>query len=324
MIFFNDLVLKAGCLGLLVFRKLKKFIPVIKFFVMFKSISVYINYLIHENGKFLYSLSICAILKNEADYIKEWIEYHRIAGADHFYLYDDNSTDNLLDILKPYIDEGIVTYKKLNGEWMQVLAYNNAIKKYKNKSKWMAFIDIDEFIVPLNKEKIQNVLDYVENTVVKRKIFGMIVYTVSYGYSGHYNKPSGLVIENYTKSDGIDVFKTIVNPRSVVTFCGAHTAIHFFNTALTNEKGIPFENELYRKGIDLSIASVDSIRINHYRTKSYEEYKTKIERNSKKQKNHGIVDGYTMIEYVPDYFSSKEDMVMGAYVEVLHQRLKIV
>ena len=44
-----------------------------------------------------YNLSICAIFKNEAKYLKEWIEYHRIFGVDHFYLYNIGSRDSFLD-----------------------------------------------------------------------------------------------------------------------------------------------------------------------------------------------------------------------------------
>ena len=36
-----------------------------------------------------HQLSICAIFKNEAKFLKEWIEYHRLVGVDHFYLYDE-------------------------------------------------------------------------------------------------------------------------------------------------------------------------------------------------------------------------------------------
>ena len=39
-------------------------------------------------------VSICAIFKNESMYMKEWIEYHRIIGVDHFYLYNNFSSDN--------------------------------------------------------------------------------------------------------------------------------------------------------------------------------------------------------------------------------------
>jgi len=31
-------------------------------------------------------LSIVAIVRNEGTYIKEWIEYHRMLGVEHFYI----------------------------------------------------------------------------------------------------------------------------------------------------------------------------------------------------------------------------------------------
>ena len=37
-----------------------------------------------------YEVSICAMYKNEAKYILEWIEYHLMIGVDHFYLYNNN------------------------------------------------------------------------------------------------------------------------------------------------------------------------------------------------------------------------------------------
>lgn len=35
----------------------------------------------------------CSLVSNEAAYLPEWIEYHRLQGIDHFVLYDNNSTD---------------------------------------------------------------------------------------------------------------------------------------------------------------------------------------------------------------------------------------
>ncbi|ELV04510.1 glycosyltransferase family 92 protein [Brachyspira hampsonii] len=63
-----------------------------------------------ENNEPKDYISILATVKNEAPYIKEWIEYHRIIGAERFYIYDNESTDNLKEVLEPYIKEGIVIY----------------------------------------------------------------------------------------------------------------------------------------------------------------------------------------------------------------------
>ncbi len=55
-----------------------------------------------KENKYSYYLSIGAIFNDEADYLKEWIEYHRLAGpVEHFYLYNNNSQDHYLDVLQP-------------------------------------------------------------------------------------------------------------------------------------------------------------------------------------------------------------------------------
>ena len=68
--------------------------------------------LVFENNRndFI-DLSICAIMKNEGPYVKVWIDYHRLVGVKRFYIYDNESTDNMKEVLDPYIQKGIVVYK---------------------------------------------------------------------------------------------------------------------------------------------------------------------------------------------------------------------
>ena len=40
----------------------------------------------------------------------QWIEYHRLLGVEHFYIYDNNSEDAILARLQGYMDAGVVTY----------------------------------------------------------------------------------------------------------------------------------------------------------------------------------------------------------------------
>jgi|GEM_PF-3854740 len=66
---------------------------------------------------------------NEAPYLKEWLDYHLKVGVEHFWLYDHDSEDNFREILEPYI--------------------NDAIRRSKNLSKWLALVDIDHYCVYL-------------------------------------------------------------------------------------------------------------------------------------------------------------------------------
>ena len=88
-------------------------------------------------------LAIVLIIKDEAQYILEWINFH---GVSHFFIYDNESSDNLLEVLQPFIASGLVTYHKIPGKVRQLDAYNHAISKYKRKFKYFAMIDTDEFL----------------------------------------------------------------------------------------------------------------------------------------------------------------------------------
>ena len=57
-----------------------------------------------KNGvKYPYKLSVVAIMKNEGPYLREWIEYHKLVGVEKFYLYNNGSTDDTVEILSPYV-----------------------------------------------------------------------------------------------------------------------------------------------------------------------------------------------------------------------------
>ncbi len=101
-----------------------------------------------DKDLFLHDLSIVAILKCEGPYLKEWLDYHLIAGVDHFYLYDNESPDNQVEVAKPYVEAGLVDYFPIKGKPVQVRAYNDAVKRFKFQSRYIAFIDGDEFIYP--------------------------------------------------------------------------------------------------------------------------------------------------------------------------------
>ena len=101
-----------------------------------------------DKNLFLHDLAVAAILKCEGPYLKEWLDYHLVAGVDHFYLYDNDSPDNQREVAEPYIKAGLVDYIPLPGKGMQYIAYSDAVNKFKYQCRYMAFIDGDEFIFP--------------------------------------------------------------------------------------------------------------------------------------------------------------------------------
>ena len=104
-----------------------------------------------DKNLFLHDLAVVASLKDEGHYLKEWLDYHLLAGIEHFYLYDHESTDNYNEIIKPYIDSGLVTSMVYPNEVSMYAIYNDAVKQFKFQNRYMAFIDLDEFIYPKSR-----------------------------------------------------------------------------------------------------------------------------------------------------------------------------
>lgn len=112
------------------------------------------------------TLAICAIFKDEAPWLSEWITYHHaVLGVNIFYLYNNDSTDNYREVLAPFLEKGMVTLIDWSSKdpnhlifkapeenllvTAQLGAYNDCLKnKALGKVDWLAIIDIDEFIVP--------------------------------------------------------------------------------------------------------------------------------------------------------------------------------
>ena len=58
---------------------------------------------------FQYYLSACAIFRNEAPYLEEWLVFHLGIGVEHFYLYENRSTDDFRGVLAPFVERRQVT-----------------------------------------------------------------------------------------------------------------------------------------------------------------------------------------------------------------------
>jgi len=97
----------------------------------------------------MYTLSVGALFKNESHSLREWIEHYLYHGVEHFYLVNDNSDDNFMDILKHYIDKNIVTLYDSNwGYYLgrQKAIYNTYILPHLKETQWLLIVDLDEYM----------------------------------------------------------------------------------------------------------------------------------------------------------------------------------
>ncbi|OIM20752.1 hypothetical protein ATX59_07495 [Oenococcus oeni] len=219
-------------------------------------------------------LIVLSIVKNEGFYIKEWIDFHLLIGVDKFIIYDNGSTDDTKTILQPYIDSKIVRYIYLPGESQQVPAYRDAIKNQLKVSAWVITIDVDEFLVPVSQVTLKDFLKTVPNSVSQIMIGWMV-----YGSNNLICRPKGLVIENFSrhaKNDYIADYKSIIKSERFIDVLNAHMYLVAGKTVDENMHRI--WSYPYSEMIGSRPASKRIFRINHYYTKSLEEYELKIKR----------------------------------------------
>lgn len=180
-----------------------------------------------KKSKYKYQIAVCAMFQNEAEWLKEWIEYHKLIGVEHFYLFDNGSSDNFKEVLKPYIKKGIVElyqHPQVGQNQHEFLAIQyhlngTAIDLAKYKAKWLAIIDVDEFIVPLQTNFLLDLLSNYE------KYGGLYANWLMFGTSNIQKIPYGcLMIEalNHCAVGQVPVGKSIVRPERVSSCTNPH------------------------------------------------------------------------------------------------------
>ena len=210
-------------------------------------------------------LSAVVIAKNEGPYFKEWLDWHIAKGIEKFYVYDNESTDETLNVLQPYIEKGIVEYTWFPGYRKQLAAYDDCLKKHRFDTRWLAVIDMDEFIVPLKNKTIPDYLKDFENFPVVE------INWLCYGSNGEKKKRKGPVMERFKRhslpSHPLNKHvKSILDPLRVYGMIGCHEAARIDGKA-ADSNGNPVKIS-WRDRAPLH----DKIRINHYAVRSYEEF----------------------------------------------------
>jgi len=174
----------------------------------------------------MYYFTIGAVFKNESHILKEWIEHYLYHGIEHIYMINDNSTDEFLDILQPYLQNNTVTlynagiYDYKGGSWPQAEYYNKYFLKHLNETKWFGIFDLDEFLyspkhldlkIPLKdfEDKHQLQINWVHfgsngfkeqpNGVVNNFLLRGEYNSINNGPNGKYNSYKSIINSNYSQ-----------------------------------------------------------------------------------------------------------------------------
>lgn len=217
-------------------------------------------------------IGICAVFKDEAPDILEWIAYHWAIGFEYFVLYDNGSSDGGPELIAKSQLARFVKLILWPDRPGQLSAYRHFCENFSSCFDWVAFIDIDEFIHPLRHDTIKDALSRYDDRS------GVLVQWLTFGPSGHGLRPQGLVIENYTRRlqewhPRCSWVKPIVRTTKNVI---VDDTPHVFNISgdLCNTR-----NELVPPHAQLPECH-DELVINHYYTKSTADWAIKKKRGA--------------------------------------------
>jgi hypothetical protein len=143
-------------------------------------------------------LVVCAIFENEAAHLPEWLAYHHAAGVEHFVLYDNDSTDASAQAVRDSAVAQHVTLIRWPQRPGQVAAYRHFIDIFAPSFEWVAFLDVTDFLLPLNSRNIADALQGLTQAaavLVQQRLLG----------PGTWQEAApGLVIENLARRTADD------------------------------------------------------------------------------------------------------------------------
>jgi pyruvyltransferase len=235
-----------------------------------------VDHEIDNNLSKINRIALCAIAKNENNYIKEWIEHYYNLGIDHVFLYDNNDIDgeNFYDVIPEYINSGFVTIINVRGEVSkQTEAYTECYRNNYEKYNWIAYFDIDEFLEldikyknDVKKFLSESIFNFFNCIKVCWKQYddNGLVKVENNNYSVNRFKTYRDVNENYVSNTTKSILRTVFDGGFIID--SPHGSWSN-NIRCCNSIGEPVKNKMF---LDKSIW--DGALLKHYRFKTIEEY----------------------------------------------------
>ena len=249
----------------------------------------------YGNGKPKYFLTGFTVVRDEEGYIEEWLRYHiEEVGFDHFVIYDNESSVPLDQYLRSinfkHIDKlEIIPWE--TSENTQEDTNNNYLKVHWFESTWAINFDVDEYIILCDDSKTLKELlsEHPDQPVVRCK-------WQHFNANGQENKTEGTDMERFTQEceapkDSMAYGKEIIQPHLIKYY----------------KNHMPFVREIYSDLYEFKEVGLGVLQLNHYITRSYEEYLVKMEKGSVNSTHSRSLS--TFFELNPDmeYLNDGED-----------------
>lgn len=131
----------------------------------------------------MHYLTAFSIMRDEKNYVNDFVDFHKHMGVDHFVIMDHGSVDPIRDMFKGDPKVTVIDFPKWQ---VHAEAWQHATTYYRNFTKWGMFIDCDQFFTPKHTKDIKVFLEEFEKDP---QLAGVQVNWHTVGNSGHETKP---------------------------------------------------------------------------------------------------------------------------------------
>jgi hypothetical protein len=235
-------------------------------------------------------VGICAIIRDEASYVEEWVRFHRAQGVKEFRIYDNGSIDGTPEALRALgIEPVIWAGRPHDFDAQQRAAYVEAALMLAGHVDWLAFIDIDEFIFG-RTEPLAKAL-----AAFPAEAGAIAVQQLMFGSGGQTMRLPGPVTRRFVrcaprKHPENRWFKTIARPELVLDFETVHS-VRLHSGAYVMADGSPLDRQGPHPG-EASRRVEGRIGLHHYALKSLEEFRIKQAKWLDRSAAGRMSDGY--------------------------------
>lgn len=140
----------------------------------------------------MWNLVIVAIFKNEAHILDEWLTHYRNEGVDHFYLINNDSSDDYQSQLQKHFKYITLVHDRRKN--VQIQAYNQHFLGKVRQNTWMMVVDLDEFVYA--RKGFSTIAEYLK--IVPKHVTQILIPWKIFGSNGHLTHPVS-AIEAFTQ-----------------------------------------------------------------------------------------------------------------------------
>lgn len=210
-----------------------------------------------------HSLCVCTMLRNQARFLPEWVMYHARLGVDRWFIYDNNSDDDLENAVGSLVSANH-NVTRHSWPWIksQEAGFAHCALRARDSCQWVGFIDVDEFFhVPSNTRfSLQSVIS--KYTSKNTSIAEIRTWCRSFGPSGLKEHPEKGVTIGYTcRTATAERHKSIINPEALNS--SLINVVHHFHL---------------KPGYRHVTMRTNTLVINHYKYQVWEVFKEKFYR----------------------------------------------